>query len=340
MTKITDIATLTMNPVVDKSCDTDRVLPDRKLRCSEPRFEPGGGGINVARAVRRLGGEAVAFYPAGGFAGRFFESLLEEEGVPHQSVATEEMTRVNLIVRETETGQQFRFGMPGPALKEGEWREMLNVLSHLTPFPAFLVVSGSLPPGVPAEFYREVAQLARQHAGRLIVDSSGDGLRHALDQGVFLVKPNLRELRQVVGAEELGEENEIIAAARQLVEQGRSAIVVVSVGRGGAVLVSKENCAWVRAPSVSIQSKVGAGDSMVAGITLTLARGGSERDAVCFGVAAGAAAVMTPGSELCRRTDTERFYEQVKRHNVRACGEDAKANPPAAEVQTERKEPS
>jgi 6-phosphofructokinase 2 len=229
------------------------------------------------------------------------------------------LTRINLMVREQETGQQFRFGMPGPALKPEEWQELLNLLSHLDPFPGFLVVSGSLPPGMPAEFCREVAQLVKRHQSRLVFDSSSDGLRQALDQGVFLVKPNLRELGQAVGKEKLGEDEEILNAARQLVEQGRSEVVVVSLGRGGAVLVSRDNCVWVRAPSVNIQSKVGAGDSMVAGITLTLARGGSEVDAVCYGVAAGAAAVMTPGSELCRREDAERLNEQVKRAYVEHC---------------------
>jgi 6-phosphofructokinase 2 len=316
MTHNTHIATLTANPAVDKSTAVRNVVPEHKLRCDPPRHEPGGGGINVARAIHRLGGRATAFYPAGGYAGKLFKELLEAEGIAHQSIAIRETTRVNLVVHEQDTGQQYRFGMPGPPLQTAEWEALLGLLADLNPFPGLLVVSGSLPLGVPADFLRRLADLVGQQRARLILDSSGETLRHALDTGVYLVKPNLRELRQVTGNDQLGEENEIIAAARELVDAGRSAIVVVSLGGGGAVMVSKTTRVSVRSPQVPIQSKVGAGDSMVAGITLSLARGQSESEAVCFGVAAGASAVMTPGSELCRREDTERLFEQVRRNHI------------------------
>jgi 6-phosphofructokinase 2 len=312
----TKIATLTVSPVVDKSTAAQHVVPEHKLRCDPPHHEPGGGGINVARAIHRLGGRATAFYPAGGYAGKLFKELLDAEEIAHQSIAIRETTRVNLIVREKETGQQYRFGMPAPPLQTAEWETLLALLADLNPFPDHLVMSGSLPPGAPADFLRRLADLVGQQRGRLILDSSGETLRSALDLGVYLIKPNLRELQQLTGNDQLGEESEIIAAARKLVDDGRSAIVVVSLGRGGAVMVSKTARAWIRSPQVPIQSKVGAGDSMVAGITLSLARGQSECDAVCFGVAAGASAVMTPGSELCRREDTERLFEQVRRNHI------------------------
>lgn len=304
------ILTITLNPAVDESTEVSRVVPDRKLRCGRPRFEPGGGGINVARAVHRLGGNATAYFLAGGYAGKLFEELLSAEGIANRGFPTAGTTRVNLLVVEKDTEQHFRFGMPGPEVKEKEWRSLLKALARHKPFPEFVVISGSLPPGVPAQFQDELAELAKRWKSRLLLDSSGEPLRHGVRGGVFLVKPNLRELRQVCGRELQGEE-EIRQAALDLVRTGHSHIVVVSLGRAGAFLASKNDSRWIRTPSVSVQSKVGAGDSMMAGLALALSRGASELEAACYGVAAGASAVTTPGSELCRLADTEHLYKQV-----------------------------
>lgn len=306
-----NIRTLTLNPVVDKSTEVSRVIPDRKLRCRAPRFEPGGGGINVARAIVRLGGKAEALYPAGGHSGALLDELLEAEGTPHRAVAIEEPTRINLMVSEEETGQQFRFGMPGARLTPDDWQGLLDLAFDSGATPDFLVVSGSLPPGVSTDFHRELAQRAAQHDCRLVVDSSHEGLRQAMEVGVYLVKPNLRELRQLVGDESIGEEAEVRAAAREVVHSGKSQCVVVSLGGAGAVVVEGDICYQMRAPHVATRSRVGAGDSMLAGIVLALARGQPVSEAVVYGVAAGTAAVMTPGSELCRREDVERLRTQV-----------------------------
>jgi 6-phosphofructokinase 2 len=305
------IVTLTMNPAIDKSANVDRVLAEHKLRCTDPHAEPGGGGINVSRAVANLGGESLALYTAGGLYGEQFQRLVDGAGYAHQPIAIAGQTRESFTVFEESTTLQYRFNLPGPTLNEAEWRHALATIRALDPAPQYLVASGSLPPGVPPDFYAQVAEAGKHTGARVIVDTSGEALCAAVRSGVFLIKPNLRELSQLAGRELEGEaEQEQVAQA--IVDDGGCEVMVVSLGAAGVLFVTKNNRQRFRAPTVPIKSKVGAGDSTVAGIVLALVRGWDLAEAVRFGVAAGAAAVMTPGSQLCRRDDTERLYERIK----------------------------
>lgn len=303
------IVTVTMNPAIDKSSTVDHVVPERKLYCDVPRFEPGGGGINVSRAVRKLGGESVALYPCGGPSGKTLSFLLEQEGLSHRPVPVTGWTRENLIVLESSTGQQYRFGMPGPELTAKEWQACLDQLFAQVK-PEYLVASGSLPQGVPVDFYGRIARLGRGHGCRVVVDAAGEPLRLALKEGVFLIKPNIREFREMIGAGG-DDEAKVLALAKKIVLDGQSEVVTISLGAAGVLMVSDSGIERLHPPTVPIVSKVGAGDSMVAGIVLSLARGNPLREAVRFGVASGTAAVMTPGTELCRREDAERLYRQM-----------------------------
>lgn len=309
------IVTLTMNPAIDKNTSVDQVVPDSKLRCDRPHREPGGGGLNVARAIVRLGGEAEAVYAAGGPTGDILAHLLDEEEIPQRLFRIENWTRENLIVSEKQSDQQFRFGMPGPELRAEEWQAVLRLLADLEPAPDYLVASGSLPPGVPDDFYGRVAEVAAEQGARVVVDTSGEALRKAVQGAVYLLKPNLRELQELVESE-LESERRQNGAARRLIEEGRCEVVVLSLGAAGARMITADDRASFRTPTVPIRSRVGAGDSMVGGIVLGLARGLPLTEAVRYGIAAGAAAVMTPGTELCRRTDTERLFERMQRAEV------------------------
>lgn len=308
------IVTLTMNPSIDLSTGVEHIIPDRKLRCKSLQREPGGGGINVSRVIQRLGGASIALYPVGGPAGQMLQNLLDQEGLKHHPVPIDGWTRENFMILEEATGQQFRFGMPGPPLYTSEWKQCLEEIFSLDPKPDYIVASGSLPPGVPKNFYALLAQKVKELESRLMVDTSGEELRLAVEPGLFLLKPNMRELGELAG-KEIKDESEQETAARKIVESGQTEVVVVSLGAAGALLVSKEGFERLRAPSVSIKSRVGAGDSMVAGIVLSLAQGKSLREAILFGIAAGAAAVMTPGSELCRREDVEQLYTRMVSEN-------------------------
>lgn len=304
------VVALTLNPAIDKSSSVGHVLAERKLYCKPPRFEPGGGGVNVSRAMRKLGGESTLLYPAGGLVGERLKELLDQEGLDHRPFPVDGMTRESLIILEETTGLQYRFGMPGPEFRGEEWAAFLKELETMEPSADYLVASGSLPPGVPADFYAQVARLARERGARTIVDSSGEALRQALKEGVYLIKPNLREFRNLVG-EDIEEESEIKAEAWKMIERGLCEVVVISLGAGGALAVSELFSERIVPPTVPIISKVGAGDSMVAGIVLSLARETPLRESVLFGVAAGTAAVMTTGTELCRREDVERLFEAM-----------------------------
>jgi len=304
------IIAIAMNPSIDKTSSVDHVVAERKLYCKPPRFEPGGGGVNVSRAIKKLGGESLLLYPAGGLTGERLKGLLDQEGLNHRKCPTEGWTRENLVVLEESTGQQYRFGMPGPELLRREWEQWLEDLSAIEPPADFLVASGSLPPGVPPDFYAQVARVGKERGTRTIVDVSGKALEAALKEGVFLIKPNVREFRELVG-KDIKEESQIKTEAQEMVKSGRCEVLVISLGAAGALAVSEDFVEHILPPTVPIVSKVGAGDSMVAGIALSLARGNPLRESVLFGVAAGSAAVMTPGTELCRREDTERLFECI-----------------------------
>jgi 6-phosphofructokinase 2 len=280
------------------------------LYCKTPRYEPGGGGVNVSRAIKKLGGESVLLYLAGGLTGSILKDLLDRENLDHRPIQIEGANRESFILLEEFTGQQFRFGMPGPTLHEREWHRCLDELFTINPKPDYIVASGSLPPRVPLDFYARVARIAKQMGVRVVMDASGEPLKLALREGVFLVKPNIREFRELVG-EDVKEESQIKASALKIVESGQSDGVVISLGAAGALMVSKDIVEHILSPTVPIISKVGAGDSMVAGIVLSLARELPLKEAIRFGVAAGAAAIMTAGTELCRREDAERLYGQM-----------------------------
>jgi 6-phosphofructokinase 2 len=304
------IVTMTLNPAIDKSSSVDHVVAERKLYCNPPLFEPGGGGVNVSRAIKKLGGKSLLLYPAGGLTGKRLQELLDEEGLNHRPFYIEGVNRESLVILEESTGQQYRFGMPGPQVQKKEWEPFLQELAAMEPAPDYVVASGSLPAGVPPDFYAQVARIGKKKGTKMIVDVSGEALKEALEEGVFLIKPNVREFRGLIG-EEVKEEAQIKAAAQEMVKSGRCEVLVISLGAAGALAVSEDFAEHILSPTVPIVSKVGAGDSMVAGIVLSLARGNPLKESVLFGVAAGSAAVMTPGTELCRREDAERLFESI-----------------------------
>jgi 6-phosphofructokinase 2 len=302
------IITITPNPAVDESTSVAVVSPDKKLRCTEPASHPGGGGVNVARAIRKLGGDAIAIFPAGGAAGDLLETLLEEEGVSRDRIPIAGSTRRNLNVREESTGKDFRFCMPGPILSPREWQLCLDRLRESVRDSSYVVGSGSLPPGAPVDFYARAAAIASGAGAKFVLDTSGEPLRAGLRERPYLVKPSLSEFRELTGTRA---ETPLEEAGRQLIAEGTCRVLVVSLGAEGAFWMDAKRQERVGSPAVSVASSIGAGDSLVAGIVFALSRGLSISDAVGFGVAAGAAAVLNPGTELCRGEDVERLVPCV-----------------------------
>jgi len=310
------IVTITVSPALDKSTEVGHIVPESKLRCNIPQFEAGGGGINVAKVIKRLGGQPMAIFTSGGPTGRRLESLVKEAGIVSEVIETKEWTRENFNIIETYTGLQYRFSMPGHRLMPTEVETILDILQDMHSFPSYLVASGSLPEGVPTDLYGQMADIARSKGARFVLDTVGEPLRQALEHGVYLLKPNITELSDLVGAEKL-ETDEVDEAARALIIRGNCEVVVVSMGAMGAMLVTADQIEHIPAPPVRKVSAVGAGDSMVAGIVWTLSQGKSIREAVRMGVACGTAATMTPGSELCRPGDVTRVLDWLNRYGQR-----------------------
>jgi 6-phosphofructokinase 2 len=307
---MTDILTVTMNPAVDVSTSTDKVMDTHKLRCTAAKLHPGGGGINVARVVRRLGGDCLALYPAGGVNGQLLRQMLDQEQVHSHCIAIAGETRESFSVHEESSGHDFRFVLPGPALTSPEWVACLDFVSALDVAPRYLVASGSLPPGVPADFYARLARQARACGSLVVVDTSGPSLAAALDEGVYLVKPSLRELRDLTGRP-LTTEPQWREAAQQIIKNGQAQVVALSLGEDGALLVTADRTLRAQGVPVTVASSIGAGDSFVGGLVWALDRHGDLEQAFRYGMAAGAAALLTAGTALCQAADVGRLHTEV-----------------------------
>jgi 6-phosphofructokinase 2 len=304
------IVTLTMNPAIDVSTTVEQMEPIRKLRCGPARRDPGGGGVNVARVARRLGADVTAVYPAAGLVGQLLKRLVDEEGVNSVAVPILGETREDFTVLDEASGQQYRFVLPGPQLQAVEWMECLKVFTTLGAGSDFVCASGSLPQGVPDDFYAQIAEIVAGWGVKLALDTSGAALTAALEGRVFLVKPNLRELRELVGVA-LDDQTAMIKACRSLTERGRAEVVALTLGAEGALLVTGAR-AW-RALALPIQpvSTVGAGDSFLGAMVWALASKMSLEEAFRYAVAAGSAALLASGTELCRPQDVRRLLSQV-----------------------------
>jgi 6-phosphofructokinase 2 len=303
------IVTLTFSPCIDKSTSVESLIPEKKLACSLPVLEPGGGGINVARVIKRLGAEAIAVFPSGGYTGQFFNHLLQQEDIPCGIVNCKNETRENIIVLDQSSNHQYRFGMPGTALSESEWRSCLRKVEAISD-GGFIVASGSLPPGVPLMVYDELTRIAGRKKAKLVIDTSGEALTHAASQGVYLMKPNLGELSTVAGVARI-DETRIEEIAREVIFQYKCEVLVVSLGVAGAVLITKNECYRATPPAIKRKSTVGAGDSMVAGIVFCLSKGTDLQQALRYGVACGTAATLNPGTALCYKKDADRLYPLI-----------------------------
>lgn len=307
---MSEILTLTPNPAIDVSTSVERVVPTDKLRCSDARRYPGGGGINVARVIRRLGSEVTALYPRGGITGQLLSRLLEIEAIAseHADVAGE--TREDFSVYEESTSAQFRFVLPGPLLSEPEWQACLDRLSSSSVRPRIVVGSGSLPPGVPPDFYARACRIAKSWNSKFVLDTSGPALNAALAEGVHLIKPNLQELSEVVPGP-LNDEADWIRACAGLVRSQRAEVVALTLGDRGALLVDRDRVLRAEPLRISPISSVGAGDSFLGAMVWSLAAGDDLANAFRLGVAAGSSALLNAGTELAHADDTRRLATNV-----------------------------
>jgi len=307
---LSGIVTLTLNPAIDVSTATDRVTPVNKLRCDAGQRDPGGGGINVARVITRLGARSTAIYPAGGIVGQLLKRLVDAEGIVSLAVPVAGETREDFTVLDRSSGEQYRFVLPGPRLADGEWEACLRALASLEIKPVYVCASGSLPPGVPDDAFGRVARTVQGWGGKLVLDTSGAALEHALEGGVYLVKPNLRELRELTG-QVLEGRGALIAACRSLIDRGACEVAALTRGAEGALLVTAEHAWAAAALPIRPVSTVGAGDSFLGAMIWGLTVGKSLDESFRYAVAGGSAALLAPGTGLCRAEDVHRLVREV-----------------------------
>jgi 6-phosphofructokinase 2 len=306
---MTEILTITFNPAIDKSTTVPQLIPEKKLKCSQPHFEPGGGGINVARVINRLGGAVAAIYPSGGHPGNFFNDLLLEEKIMIKPCLIRGNTRENMVIHDLHADTQYRFGMPGPTLSEEEWRSCIHAIQEYMQVK-YIVVSGSLPSGIPFSVFNELKMIADSLHANLVIDTSGEPLMHAASCGAFLLKPNLGELAMLTGKDKI-QENEIPAIGRELIIKKAAKMLLVSMGEQGAILITDQHAWRAKPPTLPRKSTVGAGDSMVAGFIYALCAGKTPESALAYAVAAGTATTQHPGTQLCGAGDPEKLLPSV-----------------------------
>jgi 6-phosphofructokinase 2 len=304
------IVTLTINPAIDAAAETEVVRPIRKIRTWGERYDPGGGGINVARVIQELGGTGLAIYLSGGMTGSGLDRLLGATGIRARQIPIAGSTRVSHTVHERSSGLEYRFVPQGPVIEQAEWEASLAAVDEID--CDYLVASGSLPRGVPDDFYVRVADIVARKRAKLILDTSGEALRKATERGVYLIKPSLGELEELIGRE-LPEAADQEQAVRALVDGGAAEMVTLTLGRDGALLGTRSGLRRIDGLKVKLKSAVGAGDSFLAAMTLGLAQGRDPEDAFALASAAGTAAVMTSGTALCRSADVKRLYETIKK---------------------------
>jgi 6-phosphofructokinase 2 len=304
------IVTLTLNPTIDGASDADVVQPIRKVRTTNERYLPGGGGINVARVIGELGGQAVTTYMAGGATGTVFDELARECGLDARRIPIAGHTRIAYTVFEHSTGQEYRFVPEGPEIGEPEWQDCLRLLQDTQ--CDYFVASGSVPRGIPADFYIRAGEIVRRNGAKFVLDTSGPALKTTLEAGgVYFAKPSRGEFEQLVGRD-LPDEESLHEAARRFFDDTAVELLAITLGRDGAILVDRTGIRRFAPLPVQARSAVGAGDSFVAAMTLGLARGMPPIEAFRYGMAAGTAAVLTPGNDLCKRADVERLFAELQ----------------------------
>lgn len=307
--KKNEIITLTVNPALDKSAHFKGLVPEQKIRCENPQFDAGGGGINVSKAIARLEGKSKAIFTSGGATGEMIETLMTQENIEFETIPIQSWTRESFVAVDDATNLQYRFGFKGAVISPEEKERILEVVHQLD--CKYLVLSGSLNEGLPPDFYQQMAKIAKQSNIKLVVDAYGEALKNVLNEGVYLIKPNVGELAKLIGVEKL-EVEEVHQAAKQIIDKGGAELFAVSLGPQGAVLVSKDSYDFVPAPNVVKRSTVGAGDSMVGGMVWALSQNKSLKEAIRWGVACGSAATMNEGTKLFQLNDAQRLFEWLK----------------------------
>ncbi len=310
------IFTLTMNPCLDRYLYIDELKEDDTVRVKRFSDYPAGKGIDVSRVIRELGGVSVAVTLLGGATGRKIEELLDEEGVIYTAIRVEPETRINVILQVGKS--QYRLSLPGQPVDRARLEKVRETLQALVRPGDVVVISGSLPRGVSPDFYTGIIFMLKQWGATVYFDSDGENLKAGLIAEPDGIKPNIHELSRVVGREISEEDIDgVINAAKEIYDNHRVKEIIVSLGGSGAVLHTNEGVWRVKVPRLPVVSAVGAGDAFLAAYVLKRTEGVYYDEALRYAGASGAATVLTPGTQLCRKEDVDALYHKVEVEKIR-----------------------
>ncbi|MBC8274512.1 MAG: 1-phosphofructokinase [Chloroflexi bacterium] len=304
------IATVTLNPSLDKIATVEELVVDEANRWTSLRRDPGGKGINVSRVVHELGGETIAYGFIGGIDGETLKHLLQQQGVPFDFTPIQGEIRSNFIITDLKTRRQTRIDAPGPRISRDELRKLIDKITRIKPKPDFMVFAGSVPPGVPTDIYRQLIEKAKKSGIKTVLDSDNKWLKEGINAKPNVIKPNVHEAEELLETH-LRDQAAIVEAVKTLVNRSID-VAAISRGKDGLIVANGEKILKITPPQAEVRSTIGAGDSTIAGLVLKLSQGHGIEEASRWAVASGTAAVLTPGTELCRREDVERLLPQVK----------------------------
>lgn len=304
------ILTITLNPSIDISTAVTALIPEHKLRCNRYEKEVGGGGINVAKGLERLGLPVQALFFAGGKNGAWINERLIQNGLKTIAVTMEPETRENFTIMDQSTGSEYRLVNKGPKISAEHETDLLDHVFSAKPLPKYIVVSGSAPDGLSTLFFQKLSMYCVQIQAKLILDLPADLLKKCLKYHPFLIKPNLKEFLQLIGKPKL-KQVEIIQAAKSLVQKKQACNIAISLGNKGGILINDQQVVRFKSPPSKPLSTVGAGDSMVAGMTYQFYKHESLDNVLRLGLACGTAATLKPGTKLFEPKDAWKLYNKI-----------------------------
>ena len=304
------IYTITLNPSVDQHITIPKLVKDDAIRALSSQQYPGGKGINVSRGLSLLGCGTKVFTVRGGCSGYILRDLLEKSEIGCAFVEVLGETRINVILTDLSDRSQTRVSLPGPEVGSTAMKAMMEKIAVADPRPHFWVLGGSLPPSSPPGTYANIIGYLKSKGEKCVLDADGDALEEGVKAKPFMIKPNEFELERLTGRK-LKDDNQVFQAAAQLCHDGVE-IVAVTLGARGALVATRKECYRLEAPIVEVKSKVGAGDSFIAGFLVATVSGKSIQEAFVDAVAAGTAAVIHEGTQLYAREDFEKIKPLVK----------------------------
>lgn len=303
------IYTITLNPALDRIIEVDGLVVDDANRILREERYAGGKGIDCSRVIEELGGSSTALGFIGGYDGLELEGRLINEGVLCDFTRIGGETRTNIILSNRKDGTQIMLNAAGPRVTPAEIGLFFQRIRSLGSDAEFVIVSGSTPPGVNHNIYAQIVTTLKGKGIKVAVDADGELLRQACAARPTIIKPNIHEFQRLTAVSSTQIED-LLPAARKIVQSGVE-IVLISMGAQGMLAVTAQETYQAIPPEVKVVSPVGAGDAALAGFVLALTQGMEIREALIQGVAAGTAAVMTPGTALCRKADVEKIKKKI-----------------------------